>query len=162
MQKGLEFRQKFKEAIECLNDHKVAGIVSYLQKSDITYYIQESSDENSGFFTNETTIYWNPDFGLYTDPGVVLSPTTILNHEFTHTLIYDLAFHKNKMKEYYADSKKGSDPVYGNKNEMYVITGNEQKTAKALGETTEGQVTRTNHLGKLVKTKGVTSNEVVE
>ncbi len=26
----LNFDKKFKEAIECLNDHKVAGIVSYL------------------------------------------------------------------------------------------------------------------------------------
>ena len=156
-----EFQQKFKEAINHLNDNGLGGIASYLHKSDITYYIQESSDENSGFSTNKI-ISWNPAFGLSTDQDVVLSPTTILNHELTHALIYDLAFHKDKMKEFYAEAYSSSDPDYGSKNEMYVITGVEQRTAKALGEIKDGQVTRTNHLGTLVKTKGVTSNEVIE
>ena len=42
-------------------------------------------------------------------------------------------------KEFYAEAKNGSDPDYGSKNERYVITGVEQRTAKALGEIKDGQ-----------------------
>jgi hypothetical protein len=41
-----------------------------------------------------------------------------------------------------------------------VITGSEQKTSRANGETRSGQVTRRNHNGKTVITKGVTSNVI--
>ena len=157
-----EFQKQFKAAIDYLNTNKAGGIASYLHKSKITYYIKETSDNNSGFVTGERTIYWNPNVGVFTDNGVVLSPTTVLNHEFGHALVYDLACHAGKMKEYYADSEKDSDPNYGTKNDMYVITRIEQRTAKALGEIEKGQVTRTNHSGTFVITKGVTSNEVVK
>ena len=157
-----EFQKQFKAAIDYLNTNKAGGIASYLHKSKITYYIKETSDNNSGFVTGESTIYWNPNVGVFTDNGVVLSPTTVLNHEFGHALVYDLAYLAGKMKEYYADSEKDSDPNYGTKNDMYVITRIEQRTAKALGEIEKGQVTRTNHSGTFVITKGVTSNEVVK
>ncbi len=49
---------------------------------------------------------------------------------------------------------------YGTNEEERVITGSEQKTAKANGEISEGQVTRTNHGGHAVVTDGVTSNKV--
>jgi hypothetical protein len=42
-----------------------------------------------------------------------------------------------------------------------VITGDEQRTAKALGEIKEGQVTRKDHnKGVYIETKGPTSNQL--
>jgi len=41
-----------------------------------------------------------------------------------------------------------------------VITGSEQKTSRANGETRSGQVTRRNHKGRTVITRGVTSNVI--
>ncbi len=55
---------------------------------------------------------------------------------------------------------KDSDPQYETKEERRVITGSKQKTSKANGETRPGQVTRRNHGGKTVITKGVTSNVI--
>ena len=43
-----------------------------------------------------------------------------------------------------------------------IITGSEQKTAKALKEIKRNQVTRTNHKGTPVTTKGPTSNKEVK
>lgn len=42
--------------------------------------------------------------------------------------------------------------------ERRVITGSEQKTSRANGETRPGQVIRGNHHGRTVITKGVTLN----
>ena len=39
------------------------------------------------------------------------------------------------------------DPNYGNLEEKRVTTGSEQKTARALGEITKDEVTRTDHRG---------------
>ena len=41
-----------------------------------------------------------------------------------------------------------------------MITGPEQRTARANGETRPGQMTRRNHKGRTVVTKGVTSNVI--
>lgn len=41
-----------------------------------------------------------------------------------------------------------------------MITGSEQKTSRANGETRSGQVTRRNHKGRTVITRGVTSNVI--
>jgi RHS repeat-associated protein len=143
-----EFKASFKAAIQKLNANKVGGIVSALEKSKRTYYITETTDGNNRFSpssTTEGTIYWNPSLGAETDDGIMVSPTTILNHEMTHALTFDAAMDQGKVKEYIADSQKGSDPDYDTKNEKWVITRSEQKTAKALGEIGEGQVTRKNH-----------------
>lgn len=51
------------------------------------------------------------------------------------------------------------DPDYKNAEEKRVITGSEQKTAKKLGEIKEGQVTRKDHGGTPIETKGPTSTE---
>lgn len=55
---------------------------------------------------------------------------------------------------------RGSDSQYRTKEERRVITGSEQKTSRANGETRPGQVTRRNHNGRTVITKGVTSNVI--
>jgi hypothetical protein len=64
------------------------------------------------------------------------------------------------LKQFENDRTPKSDKHYGTKEESRVVTGSEQKTAKANKEIKDGQVTRTNHNGKSVVTKGVTSTEV--
>jgi hypothetical protein len=158
-----EFKAQFKEAIQHLNKHKQGGIASYLEKSNITYTIAETQGTNVDFRSNSSsnTITWNPNLGLETDEGVVLSPTTVLNHEFAHALTYDAAVSKGKLTEFYGEAAENSDPDYGTKCDRWVITRSEQRTAKALGEIKEGQVTRKNHGGRLVRTEGPTSNQKV-
>lgn len=156
-----EFKKQFKAAIKNLNDHHLGGIASALEKSKITYTIAETTDQNDGFNSLTRTISWNPTMGLEVDDGAILSPTTALNHEFAHALTYDAAVKEGKLKEWYADCAEGSDPDYGSKNEKWVITRTEQKTAKALGEISEGQVTRKKHNGTPVTTENSTSNKKI-
>ena len=154
-----EFKKQFAAAIKNLNEHHLGGIASALEKSKITYTIAETTDLNNSFNSLTQTISWNPTMGLEVDEGAILSPTTALNHEFAHALTYDAAVKKGKLNEWYADCAEGSDPDYGSKNEKWVITRTEQKTAKALGEISEGQVTRKNHNGTPVTTENSTSNK---
>ena len=88
-----------------------------------------------------------------TDNVVELSPVTVLNHEIDHALQYD------KNPEQQNTDKNSLDENYGNKEEKRVITGSEQKTAKALGEIESTEVTRTNHSGTLYETMGPTTTE---
>ncbi|MES1250310.1 MAG: hypothetical protein ABUL46_06470, partial [Chitinophaga rupis] len=83
-------------------------------------------------------ILWGPLNGL-TVNGVTISPTTVLDHEADHAVRWI-----TDPKQYDKDGDI-KDKAYDNKEEKRVITGREQKTAKALGEIKEGQVTRTNH-----------------
>ena len=154
-----EFKAAFKEAIQHLNKNNVGGIASYLEKSNITYYIAETKEYYAAFRPLEQTIYWNPSLGLETKEGCIIYPTTVLNHELGHALILDLSYQKGKMKEYYAEQEEKSDPDYDTKNEKYVITRIEQKAAKALGEIKEGEVTRKNHRGTFIRTESPISNK---
>ena len=156
-----EFKKQFAAAIKNLNEHHLGGIASALEKSKITYTIAETTDRNNSFNSLTQTISWNPTMGLEVDDGAILSPTTALNHEFAHALTYDAAVKEGKLKEWYADCAEGSDPDYGSKNEKWVITRTEQKTAKALGEISEGQVTRKKHNGTPVTTENSTSNKKI-
>ena len=154
-----EFKEQFAAAIKKLNEHHLGGIASALEKSKIKYTIAETTEQNGGFNSLTQTISWNPTMGLEVDDGAILSPTTVLNHEFAHAITYDAAVKEGKLKEWYADCAKGSDPDYGSKNEKWVITRTEQKTAKALGEISKGQVTRKKHNGTPVTTENSTSNK---
>lgn len=134
-------------------------MLAKLQDSDETYYIAEAKMEGN-YNPNTKTINWDPNMGLITTEGAILSPTTILNHEIDHALQHD-----TNPKKLETDSKKGSDKQYDTKEERRVITGSEQKTAKKLGEIKEGEVTRKDHKGSPYETKGPTStvgkNEVI-
>jgi RHS repeat-associated protein len=169
-----EFKAQFKEAIQHLKKNKVDGTAAKLERSRQTYYIQEvktakevTADLNydSGTGETKTTINWCPTCGVETTEGVILSPTTSLNHEFGHALLFDETVVNGDLQDAhnYAESIK-EDPLnpYGNENEQTVITGIEQRTAKALGEIGEDGVTRTNHQGKSVTTSGPTSNQKME
>jgi hypothetical protein len=100
------------------------------------------------------TIYWNPNYGSKTTEGNVLSPATVLDHEIDHGVSYGT----NK-KEHF-DRVERKDKKYDNAEERRVITGSEQKTAKANNEIKNGTVTRTNHKGEGVITKGTTSTDI--
>lgn len=56
----------------------------------------------------------------------------------------------------------GTSEAYKKKDEEFVITGIEQRTALLLGEIEPGQVTRTNHNGKPVSVESPISNKKIE
>lgn len=86
-------------------------------------------------------IWWDPYSVTVTNEDKRLSPATTLNHEADHAL------QKLEMseKEFEEKSKKGSDPDYGTVCDRLTIQGAEQRTALALGEIEEGEVTRKDH-----------------
>ena len=112
----------------------------------------ENGDDMSS--SDAPVIVWSPTNGLLVSNGVVLSPATNLDHEADHQL--QRIRHPEQYKQ---DIKKGSDKQYDTKEERRVITGREQKVARALEETKKGQVTRKNHMGLNVTTHGPTSNK---
>lgn len=91
--------------------------------------------------------------GVITDKGIVMSPATVLNHEADHAL-QEITNRSQKKKD-----ANTPDAQYGNKEEKRVIEGSEQDTAKKLGEIKDGEVTRTDHNGQAIITKGPTSTE---
>ena len=117
-----------------------------------TYSSQEAS--SYGAKNQYNVVSWNPKMGLETDNGTILSPATVLEHESDHGL-QAVARPNTQVK----DSNK-VDSDYDNKEEKRVITGSEQKTAKANKEIGQNQVTRTNHSGLPVITNSSTSNKV--
>jgi len=117
--------------------------------SNVTINVIETSGDSQHL---NGKVYWNPELGLKTDQGNILSPATILDHELDHGLQRAL-----NNKQFNSDRTPNNDSQYGSKEERRVITGSEQKTAKANGEIKYGNTTRNNHLGDNVITKGVTS-----
>ncbi|MDY6293551.1 MAG: RHS repeat-associated core domain-containing protein [Bacteroidales bacterium] len=153
-----EFKQHFAQAVKYLNKHGMGGLLAKLERRKETIYIAEWKliEEGSFFDPSDKTIYWNPFGGLVTSLGVVLSPTTVLNHENDHAL-QELIDPDKKHQDLKTEDKR-----YKNKEEKRVITGIEQKTAKALGEIEDNQVTREDHEGNGVRTYGPTSNKIDE
>ena len=105
--------------------------------------------------------YWNEALHGVARAGVAtmfpqaIAMAAVFDHEADHALE-----HKTNTQEYEVNRARGSDSQYQTKEERRVITGSEQKTSRANGETRSGQVTRRNHNGKTVITKGVTSNVI--
>lgn len=94
--------------------------------------------------------------GLQSDNNVVVSPATGFDHEADH------AVNQKLYPDEYKKNTGTADSAYQDKEERRVITGSEQKTARANGEINQKQVTRRNHGGKSVITEGVTSNKINE
>ena len=63
---------------------------------------------------------------------------------------------------YAETTKNGTSWAYSSKEEELVITGNEQRTARLLGEIKSDEVTRTNHKGKYVSDESPISNKKIE
>jgi RHS repeat-associated protein len=121
--------------------------------SDILINIVETTGMDAH---DNGTVFWNTETGMKSDNGTVLSPATVLDHELDH------AVQAQENPDQYKKDNGTLDSNYGDKEEKRVITGSEQKTAKANGETQGSKSTRTNHKGSDVVTKGVTSNVVDE
>nr|WP_315247349.1 DUF6443 domain-containing protein [uncultured Flavobacterium sp.] len=148
-----EFKQAFKEAMKHLKANKVDGIFAKLQARKETITIG-AIEGNSQFDPGTNKISWDPNKGLLTNEGVMLSATTILNHEADHAL-QELVNPEQKKAD--KDPVTGKVDGYDNKEEQRVIEGSEQETAKALGEIKEGEVTRKDHGGTLIETVSPTS-----
>ncbi|WP_255578681.1 RHS repeat-associated core domain-containing protein [Chitinophaga sp. sic0106] len=148
-----EFQQNFNKAIAFLKEKGVGEFYDQLSSSSKIYTVKEFDGTNGSFQGDYTrdesgnvvgggnggTISWNPYNGKQTETDAFISPSTVLNHELDHAAGYDT----NPMEQ--RNNVKTQDAEYGNKEERRVITGSEQKTATALGETKPGQVARKSH-----------------
>lgn len=146
------FKQQFAEAIGYLNQNGAGGMLAQLEAIEEVYTIQYT-ERPSYFDPNTKTIYWNPTGGVVTNNGVLLSPSSALNHEADHGL---QEAKDPKQREIDTNTK---DLQYKNKEEKRVITGSEQDTAKKLGEIKDGEVTRTDHEGIPYTTTGPTTTK---
>jgi len=118
---------------------------------DIQVSVTESTVENGDYSTNINGfeyVFWNPNEGLLTEEGVVLSPATMLEHETDHAV--------NSAKNSEGNQK---DSQYTTKEEKRVITGSEKKTGTANGEFKKGEQ-RKSHGGTTVEVNGTTSTKV--
>ena len=159
-----EFQEQFTQATTLLEADGVGDLFNQANTGiNSTVHVVEGGEGTLNTYDpNTKTLYWSPTTALETDKGVKLSPAAILDHEFDHA-VQDATHPKQFNKD--IDRKTGKDKQYDTKEEKRVITGSEQKTARALGLTKEGQVTRTNHnKGTLYPTTGVasTKNKMVE
>ena len=91
---------------------------------------------------------------LETEKGHLLSPATLLAHEFEHGVDAETNY-----EQYKADAKT-KVPSYGNENERKVITNEEQDIAKAHGEIGNDEVTRTDHGGVYVRIMYMTPKQI--
>lgn len=147
-----EFKQQFAAAVKYLNKHGAGGILKSIQDNKAVIYITEGNNK-SDFKSSNNTITWDANMGMITNKGIEVSPATILNHEADHAKQELLNPSQKKV------DKNTPDAQYGNKEEKRVIEGSEQETAKKLGETKKGEVTRTDHEGTGYETKGPTTTE---
>ncbi len=143
-----EFIAYLNQAIQYLIDNGADNIYSQLQSNPATVYVTETSFElaSAGYVSTNTAtknIEWCPSAAIYTTEGVMLSPTTVLDHEMDHML-----------QSILHPDQQAADALievfgYGNQEEARVITGSEQTTAYRLGEISDGQVTRKDHMGRI-------------
>lgn len=99
-------------------------------------------------------IYWNPTAGAEYENGTVVSPATVLEHEADH------AHQRATNYEQFTKDKSTSDRKYTNLEEKRVITGSEQRTARANKEIPSNGVTSIGHEGSRVVTTESTSNKI--
>lgn len=116
-----------------------------LQAATSTDYTIELVQGEDNVSTNRS-VFWNPfeasEYLSNTNEKMILSPATILEHEFDHSVSKktDPEGHKARV-----DSK---DKNFTNKEEERVIKGSEKKTGQKNGEIKEGQH-RKNHNERL-------------
>ena len=127
-------------------------MVDVQQTYGVSFTDQPSLAPNSGDYN---VVNWNPNMGLETTSGNILSPATVLDHEGDHAGKYAA---EGKVKMNLRLDKE--DAKYDNKEEKRVVTGSEQRTARANGEIAGPEVTRNNHQGLPVITSSPTSTKV--
>ena len=98
-----------------------------------TINLQRGEDNSSTY----KTVFWNPfeaaEYLSNTDEKMILSPATILEHEFDHSVSK-----KTDLKGYEL-RKSTPDKTFTNKEEEGVIKGSEMKTGQKNGEIKAGQ-----------------------
>ena len=165
-----EQKKQFWQVVRYLDQHNCGGRYGQLKNSSQVYVINMNVEESlfDGRNREVPTINWTPNKGVETDNGTIMSPATVLNHEMTHATHFDNAkklLDKGNIdawNAYVETTKKGTSEAYSSKEEELVITGNEQRTARLLGEIKSDEVTRTNHKGKYVSVESPISNKKVE
>ena len=163
-------QNQFWQAVRYLDQHNCGGRYGQLKNSSQVYTINMNAEKSQFVGSNRDmpTINWNPNKGIETDNGIIMSPATVLNHEMTHATHFDDAkklLDKGNIdawNAYVETTKKGTSEAYNKKEEERVITGNEQRTALLLGEIETGQVTRTNNKGSYVVVESPISNKKIE
>jgi hypothetical protein len=143
-----QFKKDYATVRAYLHEHGQDKEVTQLENSTAIFTIKETDDTNGYFKANKDsngnllpggTISWNPTTGEQAINGTSISPATALNHEFAHGAGYD------SDPKAMLERLKTDDPKYNNKEEKRVIEGNEQRTARGLGEIRKGQITRDSH-----------------
>ena len=142
-----QFKYAFTTAVKYAFEKGAGSSILALMFSPITYSISESPIIGSFFNVYSKTINWDHDRVFSSKEGVWSSPIVGLLHEFEHALRYNnaiLSDNPHDLKSFYYDCNE-YDVDYTNTEERRVITGPEQNASQKLGETGEGQVTRTDH-----------------
>ena len=120
------------------------------------FEIEEMEGASAVNLSGRNLIYWNSLTGLQVEDGDILSPATILEHEFDHSIarVYDT--------EQFYKRKKSKLKDYTDKEEYRVITGSETKTARANREisTNKTQSRFSHKSGMSVPVQSPTSNKV--
>ena len=149
-----EYIASFYSNIKYMQSKGTAAGYNILQKSEKVYLVKEGTGGIKISNNGKNTIFWSPDMALLTTNNKILSPATILAHEFEHGVDAEI-----DMKQYTEDSKK-VDKQYDDKNERKVITNEGQEIAKRHGEIKEGEITRTDHKGSLNKIQYTNPEEI--
>lgn len=162
------FIEQFYDAVANLDSHGVGDEIEFLIKSPLHITVfQQVGEGNSSY--EDGVLWWNPTALVQTTNGHILTAAAILDHEADHG-VFDLVCT--------AIGKSGLDPTgiiaalpgilyntpdkkYKNKEERRVVTGREQRTAKALGLIKDGEVTRTDHGGTIHRTSGPTTTNIL-
>ena len=135
-----EFKEKYEKARAYLIEKGCGDILKKLEDApNVVFIIKEAKNDDSHFNCKTNVIWWDPYSVTVTNEDKRLSPATTLNHEADHAL------QKLEMKDFDEKSQKGSDPEYDTVCDRLTIQGAEQRTALALGEIEEGEVTRKDH-----------------
>ena len=136
-----------------LFDHDAGTIIMDLEKRPETVYLKENVNENNYVLKNQ--IFWNPQIGLITTMGKILSPSILLAHEFGHML------EKLKKPQKYDKDNNTEDLDYQTKEEKRNILEVETLIARKCEEIPTDELSRTDHCGYHVKTRNATSREIL-
>lgn len=135
------FNKKVYAAINHMYAHEIGAVVDYLSNAKQEYFIVPG--KVNSYNRRTRTITWNPDYMKLDETGTIMRSSTVsLAHELGHAENHD----RNEEK-YLADSTT-EDMDYVTVEEKNVIEGIEQDTARALGEISVEEVTRTSHDGR--------------
>ncbi|MEG2600042.1 MAG: RHS repeat-associated core domain-containing protein [Muribaculaceae bacterium] len=131
------------------------NIIKLEQDPNVILTIDDKSGQGVDMFDSKNNILnFDPDNGALVGEGNIVSPATIMVHEFDHAT----QFYNNKDK--YLSDVKTKDANYKNNEEKRVITGSETNAARAFGEIPSDGVTRTNYYKMaLTPTNSPTSND---